>query len=217
MPVHDRDEREGLESLKEIARADAEDRSRGLAATFAERATEHGVVDVAYGFADSPFGPLLVALTRRGLVKLDYPDRDFDVELEELAARVSPRILESTTATEAVRRQLDEYFDGRRRRFDVPIDLSLSAGFSRRILSATARIPFGSVATYREVASRAGNPKATRAAGNALGSNPIPIVVPCHRVVRTGGGLGGYTGGLDRKVALLRLEGALEAGSPTRA
>jgi methylated-DNA-[protein]-cysteine S-methyltransferase len=202
--------------LKEIARADGEERSRRLAARFADWAADHGKADVAYGFADSPFGPLLVALTRRGLVKLDYPDRDFDLELEDLAARVSPRIVESFNATEAVRRQLDEYFDGRRRRFDVHADLSLSEGFSRRILSATARIPFGSVATYREVAIKAGNPKATRAAGNALGSNPIPIVVPCHRVVRTGGGLGGSTGGVDRKVALLRLEGALEEGA-TRA
>jgi methylated-DNA-[protein]-cysteine S-methyltransferase len=202
-----------LRGLKEIAGADPDERSRRLAARFADWAAEHGEVDVAYGFVDSPFGPLLVALTRRGLVRLDYPDRDFDLELEDLAARVSPRIVESSNATEAVRRQLDEYFDGRRRRFDVPADLSLSEGFSRRILSATARIPFGSVATYREVATEAGNPKATRAAGNALGSNPIPIVVPCHRVVRTGGGLGGYTGGLDRKVALLRLEGALEEGA----
>ena len=108
-----------------------------------------------------------------------------------------------------MRRELGEYFEGKRRDFDVPVDLSLSRGFARKVLSATARIPFGSLSTYREVAAEAGNIKATRAAGNALGSNPIPIVVPCHRVVRTGGGLGGYTGGLDRKRALLRLEGAL--------
>ena len=110
-----------------------------------------------------------------------------------------------------MRRELDEYFEGHRRRFDVPVDLSLTKGFSRRVLRAAARIPFGTVATYREVATRAGSPRGMRAAGNALGSNPVPIVVPCHRVVYTGGGLGGYTGGLNRKVALLRLEGVLQA------
>jgi methylated-DNA-[protein]-cysteine S-methyltransferase len=181
-----------------------------MAEGFAARAVDDGLADVTYGFAESPFGPLLVAITRRGLVKVDYPERDFDRELETIAARISPRILHSAKSTDGVRRQLDEYFDGQRRKFDVPVDLSLSTGFSRRVLSATARIPFGSVATYRDVATRAGNVKATRAAGNALGSNPVPIVVPCHRVVRTGGGLGGYTGGLARKVALLRLEGALD-------
>jgi methylated-DNA-[protein]-cysteine S-methyltransferase len=119
--------------------------------------------------------------------------------------------MESTAATEDVRRELEEYFEGRRRAFDLRVDLSPLEGFRRRILAATARIPFGSVRTYRDVAMRAGNERAVRAAGNALGSNPIPIVVPCHRVVRTGGGLGGYTGGLDRKRVLLELEGALPA------
>src|SRR5438128_1871745 len=199
--------------LKELVRPDSGGRSRRLAERFADRAVEEGLGDVTYGFAESPFGELLVALTAQGLVKLDYPDRDFDEELEMIAARLSPRILFSPKATDAVRRELDEYFEGKRRDFDVPVDLSLSRGFARKVLSATARIPFGSLSTYREVAAEAGNIKATRAAGNALGSNPIPIVVPCHRVVRSGGALGGYGGGIERKRWLLELEGALAPGA----
>jgi methylated-DNA-[protein]-cysteine S-methyltransferase len=183
--------------------------SEGIAAA----AREAGLLDVAYTFADSPFGRLLVAMTPRGLVRLAYPDRDVDGELESLAAEISPRVLESASATDLVRRELDEYFAGKLERFTVRVDLTPVKGFSRRVLERTARIPFGSVATYRDVATAAGSPKATRAAGNALGGNPVPIVVPCHRVVRTGGGLGGYTGGLDRKRTLLRLEGALPAGA----
>ena len=188
-------------------RTTIEGRSRAAAARLAEVAREHGLLDVAYGFTDSPFGRLLVAVTPRGVVRLSYPERDVDDELEEIARSVSPRILESGAGTEDARRELDEYFEGRRRRFEVGVDLSGVEGFRRKILAATARIPFGTVRTYRDLASNAGNERAVRAAGNALGSNPIPIVVPCHRVLRTGGGLGGYTGGLDRKRALLRLEG----------
>jgi methylated-DNA-[protein]-cysteine S-methyltransferase len=184
-----------------------EDRSADLAASLEEAARARGLVDVAYSFVDSPFGDLLVAVTKQGLVRVEYPNHDFDEALEELAAKVSPRVLESPRSTERVRRQLEEYFDGARRSFTVGVDLSLVRGFTRKVLEQTARIPFGAVSTYREVATRAGSPRAVRAAGNALGSNPIPIVVPCHRVVRTGGGLGGYTGGLERKVRLLQLEG----------
>jgi methylated-DNA-[protein]-cysteine S-methyltransferase len=209
MRAHFGDDVAEMEGLKALAGQAAAARSGDLAHRFAETAVDRGLADVAYGFADSPFGSLLVALTRHGLVMLHYPNGDFDRELDELSAKISPRVLESPKATDQVRRQLDEYFEGRRRQFQIPVDYRLSAGFTRRVLTATARIPFGSVATYRDVATRAGNPLATRAAGNALGSNPVPIVVPCHRVVRTGGGLGGYTGGLDRKRTLLRLEGAL--------
>ena len=184
-----------------------------LAARAATRLTDtawrSGLVDVAYAWTDSPFGPLLVAVSRKGLIRVSYPEHAVDRELEDLVRTVSPRILESAQATQEVRRELDEYFDRRRRSFDLEVDLSPVQGFSRRVLQATARIPFGSVKTYRDVATTAGNARATRAAGNALGGNPIPIVVPCHRVVRTGGGLGGYTGGLDRKETLLRLEGVL--------
>jgi methylated-DNA-[protein]-cysteine S-methyltransferase len=126
--------------------------------------------------------------------------------LEHLASKVSPRIIESPRRLDAVRKQLDEYFAGARKSFDVPLDWQLSHGFALRVLKATARIPYGRVSSYRE---KAGNVRATRAAGNALGGNAIPIIVPCHRVLRTGGGLGGYGGGLPMKEALLKLEGAL--------
>jgi methylated-DNA-[protein]-cysteine S-methyltransferase len=184
-----------------------EGRSAQLAASLEEAARARGLVDVAYSLVDSPFGDLLVAVTKRGLVMIEYPNHDFDRALEELAAKLSPRVLESARSTDRIRRELEEYFAGTRRRFSVAVDLSLVHGFTRKVLDQTARIPFGKVFTYRDVATRAGSPLAVRATGNALGSNPIPIVVPCHRVVRTGGGLGGYTGGLERKVKLLQLEG----------
>jgi len=175
------------------------------------RAADEGLLDVAYTTVDSPLGTLLAAATPRGLATLSYSDfrGGVDAVLEDLATRLSPRILEAPGRLDAVRRELDEYFAGRRRAFDVPVDLVLAHGFGRRILEATAAIPFGETRSYREVAAGAGNPRATRAAGNALGHNPVPIVVPCHRVLRTGGGLGGYTGGLDKKELLLRLEGVL--------
>lgn len=181
--------------------------SEAAARRLVARAREEGLIDVAYGVVDSPLGPLTAAVTPRGLVRLAYGDED-DV-LEDLAARLSPRVLDDPVATGQARRELEEYFGGHRARFEVPIDWTLSGGFTRKVLRATARIPFGSVSTYTDVAGRAGNRRAYRAAGNALGSNPIPIVVPCHRVLHKDGGLGGYTGGLDRKEFLLRLEGAL--------
>jgi methylated-DNA-[protein]-cysteine S-methyltransferase len=180
-----------------------------LRALLAARAAEAGLLDVAYGILDSPLGPLTVMVTPRGLVRLSYGDEAIETQLEELAERVSPRILEAPERTDAVRRQLDEYFGGHRHRFEVPIDWSLVRGFAGEVLRATARIPFGRVSSYRDIATDAGSPNAYRAAGNALGSNPIPIVLPCHRVLHSGGGLGGYTGGLDRKRFLLDLEGAL--------
>ena len=189
---------------------DIENTSQRAATRLAEAAAREGLLDVAYGFADSPFGRLMVAVTPRGLVRLDYPDRDVDLSLRELAAEVSPRILEAPSATDDIRRELEEYFVGKRKRFTVRVDMSPLHGFRRKVLEQTARIPFGSVTTYSEVAAAAGSPRGMRAAGNALGSNPVPIVVPCHRVLRSGGALGGYTGGLDRKVTLLTLEGVLE-------
>jgi methylated-DNA-[protein]-cysteine S-methyltransferase len=181
---------------------------RAAVARLLQAAERAGVVDVAYGSVDSPFGPLLVAVTPKGLVRLAYPDRDVGEVLEDLARRVSPRILEAPASTDEVRRELEQYFAGSRRRFEIPVDWALSRGFVRKVLRATAGIPFGAVRTYRDVAARAGNDRAFRAAGNALGANPIPIVVPCHRVVHADGGLGGYTGGLERKELLLQLEGA---------
>jgi methylated-DNA-[protein]-cysteine S-methyltransferase len=182
-----------------------------LRATLARRAADDGLLDVAHGTVDSPLGSLTVMVTRRGLVRLSYPGEGIAAQLDELADRVSPRILEAPERTDQVRRQLEEYFEGARHTFDLPIDWRLVRGFAGNVLRATVHIPFGSVSSYREVAAEAGSPNAYRAAGNALGSNPIPIVVPCHRVLHAGGGLGGYTGGIDRKRFLLRLEGVLEA------
>ena len=180
-----------------------------LRSRLARRAVDEGILDVAYGTHESPLGTLTVMVTPRGLVRLSYPGEGLDDQLWEVADRVSPRILEAPERTDEVRRQLDAYFDRKRQAFDVPIDWRLVRGFAGDVLRATARIPFGSVSSYREVATEAGSPNAYRAAGNALGSNPIPIVVPCHRVLHAGGGLGGYTGGLERKRYLLELEGVL--------
>ena len=182
----------------------------GFDARLAERSAAEGLLDLAYATVDSPLGPLLAAATPRGLVRLAYMgSSDEGAVLEDLARRLSPRILEAPQRLDEARRELDEYFEGRRGEFDLPIDWSLTRGFTGKVLRQTARIGFGRTSTYTELASRAGSPRAVRAAGNALGSNPIPVVVPCHRVLRTGGALGGYTGGVERKEFLLRLEGVL--------
>jgi methylated-DNA-[protein]-cysteine S-methyltransferase len=182
----------------------------GFEAALAERAAAEGLLDVAYATVDSPVGPLLVASTPRGLVRVAYTDwHSKDDVLADMARRLSPRMLEAPARLDEERRELDEYFAGRRAGFDLPIDWSLTRGFSGDVLRQTARIPFGKTSTYAEVAGKAGSPRAVRAAGNALGSNPMPVVVPCHRVLRTGGALGGYTGGVERKEFLLRLEGVL--------
>jgi methylated-DNA-[protein]-cysteine S-methyltransferase len=165
------------------------------------------LLDVAYARLDSPVGTLLLAATPKGLVRLAYIDyEDEDQVLESLAERVSPRVLAAPSRLDQSRRELEEYFGGRRQAFDLPLDWQLLSGFGRRVLEATAAIPYGSVSTYKGVATGAGSPRGFRAAGNALGSNPIPIVLPCHRVLHSGGGLGGYTGGLDRKRTLLAIE-----------
>jgi methylated-DNA-[protein]-cysteine S-methyltransferase len=144
-------------------------------------------------------------------VRLAFPEESIDSVLDRLARRLSPRIVEAPAQLDPVRRELEDYFAGRRRAFEVPLDWSLIGPFGRRVLHATAEIPYGGVLSYAEVASEAGSPRGSRAAGNALGSNPIPIVIPCHRVLRTGGALGGYGGGLERKRWLLELEGARQA------
>jgi methylated-DNA-[protein]-cysteine S-methyltransferase len=182
------------------------------AAAAAARFAATAPADVSYALVDSPVGTLVAASTARGLACLSYEDHHGGVDgvLETLAARISPRILEAPARLDAIRRELDEYFERRRTAFDLPIDWALVTPFGRRVLRATASIPFGEVSTYGQIAAQAGNPKAARATGNALGSNPMPIVVPCHRVLHTGGrGIGNYTGGVHRKEALLRLEGVL--------
>jgi methylated-DNA-[protein]-cysteine S-methyltransferase len=173
-------------------------------------ATAAGLLEVAYATVDSPVGTLVLATTPVGLARLAYVDGAEDEVLQELAAHLSPRMLSAPRLLDEPRRELDEYFAGRRRRFELALDLRLMTDFTRRVLEATASIPYGEVSSYRDVAARAGSPRGSRAAGNALGSNPLPIVLPCHRVLHTGGGLGGYTGGIERKRTLL----AIETGQP---
>jgi methylated-DNA-[protein]-cysteine S-methyltransferase len=184
------------------------------AAAAAARFSAGAPADVHYAFVDSPVGALVAATTPRGLVTLSYADHfgGPDAVLDWVAARLSPRMLEAPGRLDEVRRELDEYFAGTRREFDLPIDWALASPWGRRILKATAAIPFGQVSTYGAVAAKAGNPKASRAAGRALNTNPIPIVVPCHRVIGASGKLIGYAGGLDRKVALLEIEGVALPG-----
>jgi methylated-DNA-[protein]-cysteine S-methyltransferase len=175
-------------------------------AEFAKRAQAEGLIDVAYAGVDSPFGHLTAAVTDTGIVRLAFEGEELDGVLQELADRVSPRVLEVPARLDGVRRELDEYFDGRRNAFETPVDWQLSHGFHLKAREACYAIPFGSVLTYSELAAAAGSPRAVRAAGQAMARNPVPIVVPCHRVLRTGGALGGYGGGLDVKRWLLDLE-----------
>jgi methylated-DNA-[protein]-cysteine S-methyltransferase len=172
----------------------------------ARRAAEEGLLDVAYATVDAPFGRMLVAVTPQGLVRTAFETEHADDVLEELASRISPRVLEAPARLDGVRRELDEYFEGRRTGFETTIDWRLSNGFLLRAREACLAIPYGEVRTYSELAVAAGSPHAVRAAGNAMARNPIPIVVPCHRVLRTGGSLGGYGGGIECKRWLLDLE-----------
>jgi methylated-DNA-[protein]-cysteine S-methyltransferase len=171
-----------------------------------ERAAAEGLLDVAYATADSPFGTLLLARTPQGLVRLALPGEDPDATLAELAERISPRVLEAPAQLDEERRELDDYFEGRRRKFDLPIDWQLSHGFLLRARRGIAAIPYGETRTYADLARGAGNERAVRAAGSACSRNPIPLVVPCHRVVRSDGTPGLYAGGVEMKKRLLALE-----------
>ena len=173
-----------------------------------ERALAEDLIDIGYATLDTPIGRLLVAATAVGLVRIGFEDEG-DGPLIELSALVSPRIMETPGRVDEARRQLDSYFDRGLRQFDLPLDWRLVGSFGRRVLGRVARLPYGGVESYGDVAVEIGHPRAARAVGNAVGANPMPIVVPCHRVVRTGGALGGYGGGLPRKRFLLELEGAL--------
>jgi methylated-DNA-[protein]-cysteine S-methyltransferase len=197
--------------LKRLAAGD-DDRARQLAARIATEAAGHGLLDVAVGEVDSPIGRLLVAVTPRGLARVAFESEDRDRVLAEIARRLSPRILESATATDDARRELEEFFAGERTRFGLKVDRRLIQGIARDVLRATSRIPYGELSTYGGVAKEIGRPTAARAVGRALGSNPIPVVIPCHRVIGAGGALTGYAGGLERKVALLELEGSILPG-----
>jgi methylated-DNA-[protein]-cysteine S-methyltransferase len=171
-----------------------------------DAAAASGLLDVAVGAVESPVGDLYVAVTPKGLARVSFASEERDQVLAQLADRLSPRVLESRRATDHVRRELEEYFEGRRTRFELAVDRRLIRGIARDVLRATSRIPFGGTSTYSDIAERIGRPRAARAVGNALGSNPIPIVIPCHRVLRAGGAMGGYGGGVERKRFLLALE-----------
>jgi len=171
-------------------------------------AESEGILDVAYHVIDSPVGPLLLAATPQGLVNVAFARDGEAAALESLAERVSPRILRDGRRLDDASREIDEYFEQRRRTFDVRLDFRLAGGFRRTVLDHLRELRYGSTASYAAVASSAGNPKAVRAVGTACATNPLPIVVPCHRVLRSDGTLGGYAGGLEAKVTLLKLEGA---------
>ena len=198
-------------SLRDAARQNSSG-ADALARELIRRADREGLLDVAYAEIDSPVGSLLLAATPRGLVRVTFPVEPHEKVLEQLAATISPRVLESPAKLDEARRKLDRYFEGRLRDFELPLDWRLTRGFYRKVLRATSRIPYGQTRSYSEVAKRAGSPRAVRAAGTALGSNPLPIIVPCHRVLRSGGALGGYGGGIEVKQTLLELEGALGPG-----
>jgi len=170
------------------------------------RAEAEGLLDVAWTTTDSPVGRLMLAATPEGLVHIEFGEHDDFAD--NLAAKVSPRVLRAPARLDDVRRQLDEYFAGSRHVFDLRLDWRLSKGFRHKVLGNLVQVPYGHTVSYKELAERSGSPSASRAVGSAMATNPIPIVVPCHRVLRTGGDLGGYGGGLDAKVWLLHLEGA---------
>lgn len=175
---------------------------------FRDAAARTGMLDAGYDVVESPVGPLLVAATERGLLRISF-DPAADHHVEQLARLAGPRVLRAPRQVDDVRRELDEYFAGRRHAFDLAIDLRGVTPFSERVLLELAQVPFGETATYAELASRAGSPRAARAVGTIMNRNPVPIVLPCHRIIGANGSLVGYGGGLDRKVALLRLEGVL--------
>jgi methylated-DNA-[protein]-cysteine S-methyltransferase len=204
-PISKSDERAARAAIAAIPPAPVD--LDAVAARLAVAAERAELVEVAWTRADSPIGELLLAATDEGLIRVGYPNQDADELLSQLATTVGPRVLEAPARLDDARRQLDEYFEGERHTFELPIDWRLSRGFRREVLTACARIPFGETRTYTEMAVAAGSPRAFRAAGSALGSNPIPVVVPCHRVLQSSGGLGGYGGGLAVKERLLELEG----------
>lgn len=198
------DDRIDVELEAELRRAAREATQFDLA-RFVGRAIDEGLVDVAWAPIDSPIGPLWAAVTELGLVSVGFGEPEGG--LQGIATRISPRIVEAPARLDAVRRELDEYFEGRRQRFDLALDRRLSRGFRAEVLQALEQVDFGRTVSYLELAAATGSPRAARAVGTAMATNPIPIVVPCHRVLRTGGHLGGYGGGLDAKRWLLTHEG----------
>ncbi|MDO4887846.1 MAG: methylated-DNA--[protein]-cysteine S-methyltransferase [Actinomycetaceae bacterium] len=177
-----------------------------LRTRLAAEAQESGMLDVGYRTIETPVGELLIASTEKGVVRVAFEAEDFEAVLQSLARRISSRVLEAPGRLDAVARQLDEYFAGRRQTFDVPLDWRLSSGFRTTVQMYLPSIEYGTTRSYKDVAEAVGNPRAVRAVGTACASNPLPVIIPCHRVVRSDGGLGGYIGGLEAKVSLLDLE-----------
>ena len=194
-------ERDTLFSIESSAVAD-------LRSRLSAQAGERGLVDVAYRTLETPVGPLLLAATETGLVRVAFEREGFDAVLESLAQRISPRVLEAPRRLDAAAVELDEYFEGRRHSFDVPLDFALTSGFRRSVQTSLPGIDYGRTRSYKEIAELVGSPRAVRAVGTACATNPLPVVLPCHRVLRSDGGLGGYIGGLEAKTALLSLEKA---------
>ena len=205
--LHDTTDARVVESLRTALDADPTTLDR-LADELAVRAAADDLLDVAVRRVESPFGPLLVAVTPTGVVRVAFEREDHDAVLADLARRVSPRILETDRGTDEAARELDEYFAGRRRRFELPLDLRLVGGFRREVVEALPDIPYGTTASYGALAIEVGHPKAVRAVGSACANNPLPVIVPCHRVVRSDGTIGNYLGGTDAKRALLAMEAA---------
>lgn len=166
------------------------------------------LLDVAYRVVDSPYGPLLLAATPQGIARVAFALEGHDAVLDLLASTISPRILEAPARTDRAARQLDEYFSGQRRTFDVPVDLRLAHGFRREVVASLAQIAYGTTASYAAVAAAVGHPRAVRAVGSACSHNPLPVILPCHRVVRSDGLIGNYLGGSEMKRALLAMESA---------
>jgi methylated-DNA-[protein]-cysteine S-methyltransferase len=195
-----------IAKLRDAVGAPDGDEIAALRRDLAARADRDDLLDVAYRTVDTPIGPLLVAATAVGLVRIAFEREGHDAVLGELASAVSPRILRSGRRTDAVALELDEYFAGDRRRFDLAVDLRLVHGFRETVIAHLPEIPYGTTESYADVARAAGRPAAVRAVGTACGHNPVPIVVPCHRVVRSDGTIGQYGGGVEVKATLLALE-----------
>lgn len=193
-------------SLPELTRPDDADTLARLTDRLGRAAADGDLLDVAYRTIDSPLGTLLLAATPRGLVRVAFETESEDEVLTELAGRISPRVLAAPARLDGAARELEEYFEGRRREFGLAVDLTLVAGFRREVVELLPRIAYGTTASYRDVAEMVGRPGATRAVGTACARNPVPLVLPCHRVVRADGTTGAYRGGPEAKVALLTLE-----------
>ncbi|HEY2519295.1 MAG TPA: methylated-DNA--[protein]-cysteine S-methyltransferase [Streptosporangiaceae bacterium] len=201
-------EPQGATGLFDALPVNDEDAVARLRARLAETAERDGLLDVAYREVATPVGSLLLAATEQGLVRVAYENQDHDRVLAMLAELVSPRVLRAPARLDPAARQLEEYFGGQRQRFDLPLDLRLAHGFRRSVLGHLPDIGYGHTESYAQVAAAAGSPRAVRAAGTACALNPLPVVVPCHRVIRSDGSLGKYAGGPAAKEILLELEGS---------